>query len=670
MRRWLLGLPLLVVGLLLQLFAAEPQLFAAEKVAASEERLSKSVGYLASDELEGRGPGTKGIDKAADFLAEEFKKLGLRTDWIDGGPFQKFPINLSSELGAKEKNRLTIVGPGGETTLEMGKQFNPLAAGGSNTVEAPLVFAGYGITSKDPEYDDYAGLDVKGKVVVLIRKEPQQEDDKSKFDGKRASRHATFQSKIANASEHGAAAVIFVNDALEIKTKREREEKEWNKTLDEMTDARAKFAETKEPTQEAVAQHFAALTKSAETLAAIGKRLADSADTPLAFNGAGEESSHKKLPIFFCTRKTIADALKLDLDAVEKEIDGDLKPRSKELTGYVAKGETDILHKQAEAKNVIASLEGEGPLADQTIIIGAHYDHLGFGGAGSLAPWTKEIHNGADDNASGTATLLEIAHLLANGPKPKRRIVFMAFSGEERGLLGSAYYCRHPRFPLETTIAMLNLDMVGRLKEDKLIVYGTGTATEFEPLIDKLGAEFSFKLTKHPGGFGPSDHSSFYAKKIPVYHFFTGTHSDYHRPSDDSDKLAIDGMRRIAELTVAATRAIDAQDKPPQYLEVKKVESISSGDPAAGDRPYFGSIPDYGGEEEGVTLTGVQPDSPAAKAGLKGGDVIIKFGESKVTNIEDFMGAMMKFKPGDKVKVGVKRAKELLELETTLEKRK
>ena len=674
-----------IVGSLLSLsaltFAAAAEV-AANAAVASEQRISQTVQFLASDELEGRGPGTKGIDKAAEFLAAEFAKLGLKTDLFDGQPFQKFSIPIATEMGPAEKNVLKFVGPPGkegqparEIRLELGKDFTPLAISGTAPIDAPLVFVGYGITAKEKDwsYDDYAGVDVKGKVVVILRKEPQQEDEKSKFNGKQPSPHALFNRKSANASEHEAAAIIYVNDALELKSQRERMEKEWSNAVGKMVEAGKKYQELKEPSEKEVATHFATLTKLAEELASLGKELAGSPDFLLKFKGAGEDSS-RKIPIFFITRQQADELLKAsggsDLTTVETEIDADLTPRSRELTGWKAVGETNVDRKQAVVRNVIASLEGEGPLADETIVIGAHYDHLGFGGPGSLAAWTTEIHNGADDNASGTATLLEMAHRLAtSGKKFPRRIVFMAFTAEERGLLGSAHYTRNPRFALEKTVAMFNLDMVGRMRDDKLIVYGTGTAKEFEGLVDQLGEKASFKLTKHAGGFGPSDHSSFYAKKIPVLHLFTGTHAEYHRPSDDSPLLNVPGMRRIADLLEEVVLTTATTEAKPTYIENKKVESIG-GDPVAGDRPYFGSIPDYGSEEEGVALTGVQPDSPAAKAGLKAGDVIVKFGESKVTNIEDFMGAMMKFKPGDKVKVGVKRGKEVLLLDAVMEKRK
>src|SRR6185436_15008187 len=377
-----------------------------------------------------------------------------------------------------------------------------------------------------------------------------------------------------------------------------------------------------------------------------------------------------KIPVYFCLRETIDGIIKRaigkDLATIEVLIDADLKPRSIELTGWSASGETNIIRKEVEAKNVIAVLEGEGPLANETIVVGAHYDHLGMGGEGSLAPWTTAIHNGADDNASGTSTLLEVATRLAqSGKKPRRRIVFMAFSGEERGLLGSAYYVRNPRFPLETTVAMYNLDMVGRLKDNKLAIYGTGTAKHFDAMVDELAGKLGFTLAKYEGGFGQSDHSSFYSKKVPVLHFFTGTHPDYHRPSDDSDKLNIEGMRRVADMVVEIVQRTDATDARPEYVENKKFEGIAS--TSGGERrASLGTMPDYNTKVEGVLLELIMPGGPAEKAGLKSGDILIKLGDTKIQNIDDFQSALTKYKPGDKVKLKAKRGTEEVELDATL----
>lgn len=656
---------------------------AADKVdsAESERRLSESATYLASDDLEGRGVGTEGLNKAADYLAKEFAALGLNVDSFEGSPFQKFEINTSSELGPKEQNRLKLAGPpveaGGEPRLwdlSLGKEFNPLAAGGSQVFDAPLVFAGYGITAKDLNYDDYAGIDAKGKVAIIIRKEPQQNDEKSKFNGKQPSQHALFNRKIANANEHGVSAIIFVNDGLELVSRAAADQKTLQSLIEKLAQTQADFSKQGEPSPEAIEKHRQEVVRLSKQIQEIGERLGLDSDKILEFQGAGAESSHRKLPVLFASRAKIDIVLKAalgkDLATLEAEIEGDLQPRSAELPGWTAAGETAIVHNRAEVKNVVAVLEGEGPLADETVIVGAHYDHLGLGGYGSLAPWTTDIHNGADDNGSGTAALLEIAHQLANREKkPSRRIVFIAFTGEERGLLGSAHYVREPKFPLDKTVAMINLDMVGRLKDEKLIIYGTGTAKEFDPLLDELNKRYAFSLTRKPGGFGPSDHSSFYAKQIPVLHLFTGTHSDYHRPSDDVDKLNIEGIRRIVDMTTEIVAHVADNQAKPTYVQNKKQESIADSSQESGDRPYFGSIPDYAAEVEGVPLTGVSPDSPAAKAGLKGGDVIIAFGESKISGIEDFHSALLKHKPGDKVKVKLIRGKETLELDVILGKR-
>jgi len=678
--RWFLAI-LLVAEALAPIAAAADT--AAE--AASELRLKTSVEYLASDQLEGRGVGTKGLDQAAEFIAGEFANLGLKTDLFDGQPFQKFSVTTGAELGPKEKNQLVLLGPpenaGGQPRrieLELGKSYQPLAIGGSGQLAAPLVFVGYGISATDlkdgAKYDEYAGLDVKGKVVVIIRKEPQQEDKESVFSGVRPSRHAHFATKISNAFGHGAAAVLLVNDSLELRQRRDDEKRAFDETVDRMVESRRKFKENPHALPADREKHASEIGQLAEQIALLSKRQSENPDPVLPLDGAGIDAGHRQLPVLFCSRQSIDGVIKAalgkDLAAIEKEIDATLKPQSAELAGWSASIQADVNHREAEVKNVVAVLEGEGPLADETIIVGAHYDHLGMGGAGSLAPWTSAIHNGADDNASGTSTLLEIARRLASSDKkPHRRIVFIAFTGEERGLLGSAHYVRQPRFPLEKTIAMFNLDMVGRLKDDKLVVYGTGTAQHFDPLVEKLCQEMGFKLSKQPEGFGPSDHSSFYARKIPVLHLFTGTHTDYHRPSDDADKLNVPGMRRIADLVTRIVENTDAADSRPQYVEVKGAVTMLAGDPS-GQRPSLGTIPDEGANADGVPLIGTLPGSAAERAGVQAGDILQQLGDTRIANINDFENALRKHKPGDKVKLVLKRGDKTVELEATLTARR
>ncbi len=385
----------------------------------------------------------------------------------------------------------------------------------------------------------------------------------------------------------------------------------------------------------------------------------------------GDPTDARKMPVVHIRRSVIdkvpKQALDTSLGKLEKEIDSDLKPRSQLIPGWKITGETNVERVESRVKNVIGVLEGTGNKSDETIVIGAHYDHLGRGETGSMQHGSKEIHNGADDNASGTAALLETARKIAQLGSQPRRIVFIAFTGEERGLLGSAYYVHHPIFPLDKTIAMLNMDMVGRLKDDQLIISGYNTAKEFDTLITKLNEPYQFKLKREGGGFGPSDHASFYAVDIPVMHYFTGLHSDYHRPTDDFDKLNISGMQQITSLMVDTAVAIASADEKPQFTKAAS-EKFQSSEKPKGDRPYFGSIPDLGSEVEGYALQGVTKDGPADRGGIKGGDIIIAVGENKIGNLADFDSSLRKFKADETVEITVKRGNETVKLNVTLEK--
>ncbi len=649
---------------------------AAEKAAAVEERLTSTIQYLASDELEGRGVGTKGIDLAADYIAEQFHQIGLKTDLFDGQPFQKFTIYSNSKLGAADKNTLSLVGPtdakdGGKPAhldFKLNTDFSPQSMGGSAKFDLPLVFAGYGITAPKLGYDDYAGLDVKGKAVIVVRHEPQQDDPNSVFDGTADSQYAAVARKIANAYEHGAEAVLLLTDEVEI----ERVAADGKKRLQQSIDELAHSSEELKNASPADAEQFEAKRKNVEQLGEQirqrAKALADDRDPVFPFNHFRDENDPRSFPVIHlrtsAVNATVKAALGTDLATIEKQIDDGLKPHGGELAGWHIVGETNVQRVSTEIKNVIGVLEGEGPHADETIVIGAHYDHLGFGGQGSLARGVNAIHHGADDNASGTATVIEVARqLAAREKKLPRRVVFIAFSGEERGLLGSAHYVRDPLVPLEKTIAMLNMDMVGRLHDNKLIVYGNGTAPEWDPLLNRFNEKLNFEITRHPEGFGPSDHSSFYAKQVPVLHFFTGTHGDYHRPTDTADKINAEGMERVTELVTDIALAVAEADAGPKYQEVKGRARPDR----QTDRPYFGSIPDFSQEKPGYVLMGVSKDGPAERAGIKAGDIIVQFGESRIGNLEDFDSALRKFKSGDRVPVTVKRGDEELKFEVTLE---
>ena len=322
-------------------------------------------------------------------------------------------------------------------------------------------------------------------------------------------------------------------------------------------------------------------------------------------------------------------------------------------------------------KNVIGILPGRDPvLRNETVIVGAHYDHLGLGGFGALDPdSTGRVHNGADDNASGTAALFAIATRL-KAARPARTVVFIAFSGEELGLLGSDYYVKHPIYPLTATQAMINLDMVGRLKNDKLIVYGTGTATEIPALLDSLNWYAKFDLRPQPEGYGPSDQTSFYAAKIPVLHFFTDLHGDYHRASDDWDKINAPGLVRVADFAAAMATALGNRPTRLTFVDVPPPAPKAGAAATAGYGAYLGTVPDMAsGESGGVLITGVSKGSPAELAGMKGGDKITKIGDYDVADLAGMTDALRAYKPGDKVVIIVIRDGKPIGLDVTLGKR-
>jgi hypothetical protein len=309
-------------------------------------------------------------------------------------------------------------------------------------------------------------------------------------------------------------------------------------------------------------------------------------------------------------------------------------------------------------------------LRNETIIVGAHYDHLGLGGFGALDPDSAgRVHNGADDNASGTAALFVIAARL-KAARLARTVVFIAFSGEELGLLGSDYYVKHPIYPLTATQAMINLDMVGRLKNDKLIVYGTGTATEFPALLDSLNWYAKFDLRPQPEGYGPSDQTSFYAAKIPVLHFFTDLHGDYHRSTDDWDKINATGLVRVADFAAAMATALGNRPTRLTFVDVPPPSPKAGVAVTSGYGAYLGTIPDMAsGESGGVLITGVSKGSPAELAGLKGGDKITKIGDYEVADLAGMTDALRSYKPGDKVVIIVIRDGKPVGVDVTLGKR-
>ena len=322
-------------------------------------------------------------------------------------------------------------------------------------------------------------------------------------------------------------------------------------------------------------------------------------------------------------------------------------------------------------QNVAGIIRGtDRALRDEYVVIGAHFDHLGRQTVGAMDPHSGDaIRNGADDNASGSAAVLSLARRLALRPT-KRSILITHFSGEEQGLLGSARFVENPPVPLATMVAMVNFDMVGRMRDDKLIVYGVATAAEMKSILDSANASAPLRLTAVGDGFGPSDHSSFYSKDLPVLHFFTDSHEDYHRASDDADKINVAGEVRVIDLAERAVRTI--ADRPTRLTFTKAPASARAASSPSTGSAYFGSIPDMGAsDEDGMRISGVSAGGPAEKAGLKGGDLIVEFGGKPVKNIYDYTDAIGSYKPGDSIAVVVLRgtARERITINVTLTRR-
>ncbi|MFZ5831818.1 MAG: M20/M25/M40 family metallo-hydrolase [Planctomycetota bacterium] len=641
------------------------------------EQIAADVRYLASDELEGRGLGSEGIDKAAEYIAEQFRAAGLNTDVFDGSPMQRFTKGVRGTLG--QRNRLALVGPleneqNGEAAtgrvahrpLKLGEDYTPLSLSNSARLDVPLVFAGYGITARQHGYDDYDGIDVKGKAVIVLRHEPRQDDEDSPFSGTKDSIYAYLQTKAGNAQVHGAAAVLFCTDDLETRRSLGTARREWQAAFEQLSAAHERWEAIAEPTVEQVRRQQAEFKQLLEEARKANDAVHARLDALLGFEVDGPPKASADLPVLHCRRGLIEPIIRAatgkELAAIEQEIDDSLSPRSLELPGWRVRGRVDVERKEVPMQNVVAVLEGEGALAEEAIVIGAHYDHLGRGGFGSLAPGSNEIHNGADDNASGVAVVLAAARQLAsllNGPR--RTLVFVAFTGEESGFYGSNHYVQNPVAPIDRTVAMINLDMVGHLRRNRLSVMGVGTSDQFRSVVDAAGDEAGLSLARTPSGASPSDHTPFLKQRVPVLHFFTGMHADYHRPTDDFEKLNLEGMGRVADVVTCVAQQLATIPKRPVFVEVKSPELVASS-----KRPFFGSMPDFASAAEGFAMAGVVPGGPAARAGLEAGDVVVEFGGVKIASLLDFSNELSKHKAGEKVTTVVRRREETLTAEVEL----
>lgn len=479
----------------------------------SPESLLRHITFLASDELEGRGNGSAGLERAAAYIASQFEAAGLRPGGQDGGWFQ--PFGLTAGLNIDAGNSLVVRAGNQSVRLSLGESYYPLAATpsagpGETSIDlrgVPIVFAGYGLSAPAANYDDYAGLDVTGKAVLILSHEPQENLQDSRLNGARPMRETTLYSKALAARRHGARALLVVSD----------------------------------PSHEVDPANYGVFAVEAD-------------------------AEDHQIPVLRLRRESIAPFLRFwGVDASAAAIDRDLTPRSRALAAASIDYVERLSLNRRTVRNVVGILDVPASASDsEAVVLGGHYDHVGFGGRFSMVPeLTGEIHNGADDNASGVAALIEIARAAAaDRSRFRRRLVFVAFAGEERGLLGSVHYAMEPTIPLSDTVAMINLDMIGRL-DGTLEIGGLGEAPALVADVEAAARAAGIEVTRGGPGAGRSDDSSFADRRVPAVHLFTGFHDDYHRPSDDVNRVDVTGTARVATFALELAAHISTrQDRP------------------------------------------------------------------------------------------------------------
>ncbi|MAZ93288.1 MAG: hypothetical protein CMF58_02635 [Lentimicrobiaceae bacterium] len=555
------------------------------------KEIKEHVYFLASDSLKGRKPGTEGGRIAADYIRNDLIKSGLKPIGNDG--FQYFSVTTSVETG--DSNHLIINGYNAALDVD----FKPMNFSTNTSITADVIFAGYGIEVDHDslKWNDYNGLDVEGKLVMVLRGDPEPDDDSSLFIS-----YGNDRDKVLSAKDRNAVGIIFVN----------------------------------------------------------GKN--SSLEDNLVKNTSDRVTASAGLPAINITR-AMADSIIGNGNSI-LDIENEIIIKKKNI-GFDTQNSidivTDLRRREVNTQNVIAIIEGaDEKLKDEYVIIGAHYDHLGMGGhgSGSRDPDTIAIHNGADDNASGVAAILEIAEkLYSERGELRRSIIIMAFGAEEMGLLGSQFFTTEPLIDLDNIVLMVNFDMVGRFDNQtrSLMISGTGTAEQMEDILSYHEKNTDMNFAHSPEGYGASDHASFYGAGVPVMFFFTGAHDDYHTPKDDAHKINYEGEREIIDFAYPIIVEVANSDDRLTYKE-SGVKAEQSGRGRSGLKVKFGIMPDFAStENNGLGVGGVTPDGPAYVAGMKKGDRIIAIEGMPVTNIYDYMARLKKLKPGQRVSVDIMR---------------
>jgi hypothetical protein len=596
---------ILLIALLLSTSATAQQTAVAPRTRAAVE-------FLASDRLEGRDTGSPGERLAGDYIAMQLSRAGAKPLTGRRDMFMPFEFTAGTRDGG---STLTIRGTSNATQVFRGaEQVQALSFSDDATVSAPVVFAGYGLVVPESQnfgYDSYAGLDVKDKLVLVLHYFPEDTDAKTKAA---LARYSDLRYKALAARQRGAKGLLIV------------------------VGPRSPNA---------------------------GQTLRMTSDTALSGSGipAVTISGAVANALFAGAPKSLA-AIQEELDSGNPHVAGFTLPSSVDLT-------TKVMRERQTGRNVIAYLPANpeprtpDPTSKRWIIIGAHYDHLGHGTRGtSLANKDEagQIHHGADDNASGTAAVLAIADALAKQPMRRRNVMFTLWSGEEIGLVGSNAFITTPPIPLADVAAYLNFDMVGRMQNNRLAVDGTGSSDVWPRILERANVAAGFDLNISPDPYQPTDSSNFNQAGIPTLFFTTGSHPDYHRPSDTADKINYEDLDRVVDFAVAVIQAVGNVDMPPAFT---KVEPPQTGATLAGVRVTTGTIPDYTTEAKGLLLAGVVGGGPADKSGLMKGDVIVEIAGQSITNIYDYTFALELLKPDVPVKVVFTRNGERREVQLT-----
>ncbi|MXY28991.1 M28 family peptidase [Candidatus Poribacteria bacterium] len=590
---------------------------------SNKTNIRQHIEFLADDALEGRMTGSEGAKRAAEHIATQFEALNLKPIADEQSYFQKFEFTAGRQIIAEE-NRFHITRQmhGSEQVMEFSveQDFQPLSFSRNGVVEGEVVFVGYGLTvpgELGEGYDAYAGLDVQDKIVVAFRYVPEGVAPERR---QQLNRYAGLRYKAMQAREQGAKAFLVV-------------------------------AGPNSPN--------------------AGKLIPLDFDSSLADSGIVAAS----------ISDTVAKALFAPSGKDLKEIQSGLDVENPHFVGQFPLPDVNVkivvsVEKVKKTDQNVVALLPPSASTDNTeyVIVGAHYDHIGHGEIGSLARKGAEgqIHNGADDNASGTAVVLELAATLSEAyqehpEKFRRGIIFALWSGEELGLIGSTHFVNHPTVPLEKVAAYLNFDMVGRLRDNKLILQGVGSSSVWTKLIEKRNIPIGFNLTLQADPYLPTDVTAFYPKEVPVLSFFTGGHEDYNRPTDDIETLNYEGLDRISKLAHGIISDLISATERPEYVRVERSQSEEGSRDTL--RAYLGTIPDYTTEGTGVKLSGVRAGGPADKAGLKGGDIIVEFGGQAITNIYDYTYALDAVKIGVPIEVVVLRDGTRMKLTVTPEAR-